>query len=230
MEQARAYRQERIERDIPRYSQFAYLPETPTPLDLDVAMAVNDMRTLLASAHHYAMELVGLPRPCSRCPHEVIEHGGPRGHCTACRNCEGYRLPVAPATSKTWRALIYSNVSVPVSLEPTFKKVIDIMEVALDLATSGKLILVRCPWCRGVTESMPNGSLSLRVYVPGAAPETYVLCTNTTCEPPEADCGHRFQGRPMWPFPDLDWLAKKLDHELQVIEDEREAIREKLVA
>lgn len=222
MEQARAYRQERIERDQPRWSQFAYLPETPTPLDLDVAMAVNDMRVLLASSHHFAMELVGLPRPCSRCHHDVVSHEGARGRCAECRSCESYRLALAPADSKSWLALIYSDARVAPALEPTLKKVIHIMEVALDLVSSGKLIMVRCPWCRGKTEAMPNGSLSLRVYVPGTAPETYVICTNSACEPPEADCGERFRGKPMWPFSDLDWLGKRLDHELQLTREERE--------
>lgn len=220
MEQTAAYKAERAER---HQVNVNYLPENQVPPDLEVSQALYEMRLTLAEMHDIAQELVGLPQTCSRCGHLKQEHAGP-GPCVKCRNCGQFRLTAILPTSPSWRALMASSQYVATAIEASLARVKTIMEYALDLTETGKLIMVPCPWCHGVTESMPEGSFTLRVYVPGAAPDTYVLCENTRCTPPAPDCGDSYHGRPKWPYSELDWLAKRLDIELDRIRDERERL------
>jgi len=115
-----------------------------------------------------------------------------------------------------------SNAAVATAIECGLARVVSVMEYALDLTDTGKLIQVPCPWCHGITPAMPEGSLTMRVYVPGPAPDTYVLCHNKRCTPSDYDCGSRVQGFPCWPYPELDWLAKRLDMEVERLRAERD--------
>jgi hypothetical protein len=222
LEQTEAFKQEKLERNSnTKLPNVNYLPDSEVPPDLEVSAALQEMRVTLAESHDRALEIVGLPRSCSRCGHSVVFHFHQRHHCM-CDRCENYRLSVVLSTSPSWGNLMASSPRVATAIEAGLARVVSVMEYALDLADTGKLIQVPCPWCHGITQAMPEGSLTMRVYVPGAAPDTYVMCRNKRCDPPAHDCGSRVHGFPCWPFPELDWLAKRLDMEVERIRAERE--------
>lgn len=208
MDQVESFKIERAERDK-KTNNINCLPDSNAPMDLDVSMAISEMRITLAQMHATAMQIIGLPQTCTRCAHKDDVHS--TGPCTQCRTCLNFRLALILPTSKSWGRMMASDPRVATAIEASLARVVSIMELALDLSDSGQLIRVPCPWCRGVSPSMPGGSLTLRVFVPGAAPDTYVLCTNKRCEPPSADCGERWLGQPRWNFPELDWLAQRLE-------------------
>jgi len=101
------------------------------------------------------------------------------------------------------------------------------VEETLDLVESGYLIMVPCPWCHGITEAMPGGSLTLRAFTPGEAPKTYVLCLNPVCDPPSSACGYRYEGHPLWPYEELDWLSRQLDVVVDAGVEKKRLMRER---
>lgn len=216
-----ALRAERHERSAPRIRPLTYLPESDTPADLDVVMAVGHVKTLLATAYDHLLQKAELPRPCRRCGHDAIKHrenlptteaGGLRER--PCCRCPGFNLRYVPPADPSWQTVLTSvGDAGAMTVEGALASARRAVERAVDANPVGKLILVPCPWCGGVTDAMPQGSYTLRVFTPGAAPETYVLCLNPRCSPPEDHCGGRRHGRPMWPFHELDWLASRLDEE-----------------
>jgi hypothetical protein len=72
-----------------------------------------------------------------------------------------------------------------------------------------------CPWCGGRTVRRPvGGAATLVVHVlPGGVPA--VVCHGTNCAPPDSHCGTWWRGRPAWPEPEWEWLAKWIDAAMQ---------------
>jgi len=208
-----ALRAERAERQAPRTKPPVYLPDAAAPVNLAVSMALADARVMLASAHHDAQGIVGLPRRCRRCNHDLMDHGGRHGAgCGLCEPCTAYQFTEVRADSPVWESLMAAkDPEVADAIEGLLWKAKSLMEGAVDTVEPGKLILAPCPWCHGKNDAMPTGSLSLRVYMPGGAPETYVLCLNPGCDPSPEACGSRFRGRPMWRFHELGWLSDRVD-------------------
>lgn len=210
IEQARSLRAERAEVGSAGSSVKVFA----APCDLVVVMAIESIEQMLAVAHGQMLGIQKLPRTCSRCRHPFVAHLREiRGRCTACVTCTGFRLTRVPAHAESWRQLLVDERSanaVEFRLATARREV----EKTLDLIATGKLIMSSCPWCRGKNDAMPGGSLTLRAFTPGAAPETYVTCLNPTCDPPPEACGYRSEGRPFWPYEELDWLAKQLDGEI----------------
>lgn len=214
MSEVEAFRAERAERDLPRIKAPCYLQESAAPVDMVVTMAMSDVRLILASAYHEALGICKLPQRCRRCSHELTAHGGDRGAgCQLCGSCTSYAFIQVKANSPMWQSLLASrDPEVADNIEHLLWKAQNVIELALDpLDGGGKLLLSACPWCNGENEAMPRGSLSLRVFVPGVAPDTYVLCMNSECRPTQEACGSRYRGRPMWPFHELGWLADQID-------------------
>lgn len=95
----------------------------------------------------------------------------------------------------------------------------------LGLLGDGQLLDVTCPWCGGRTATDPVGgakTMRVRAQLPvgvrsvaGVDPgdvRWYVVCEGGRCEPPEADCGERWRGRPAWPLKtEGEWLAGRLE-------------------
>lgn len=208
IEQARSLRAERAETGSATGGSVKVFS---APCDLVVVMAIDDVEQMLAVANSQLLAMQDLPRRCSRCRHLFDEHSRERsGRCATCTRCTGFRLTRVPADAPSWEKLLVderSATAVEIRLDTARRKV----ESTLDLVAIGKLIMVPCPWCGGVNDAMPAGSLTLRAFTPGSAPETYVTCFNATCNPPSEACGYRSEGRPLWPYEELDWLAKRLD-------------------
>jgi len=91
----------------------------------------------------------------------------------------------------------------------------DDVAIALGLVRDGQTLKALCPWCGGRTTQTPlGGALTLRVH------ETYsgvlvvchgLVCHGRRCDPPPADCGIAWEGKPAWPQHEWDWLALRLD-------------------
>lgn len=208
IEQARALRAERVETGN---AVGSTVKEFSAPCDLSVVMAIYDVELKLAVAHDQLLAAQNLPRTCSRCRHPLLAHDRQnRGRCRGCRDCAGFRLVRVSADARSWRQLLVDERAaqrIVVKLDGARKQV----EATLDLVNTGKLIMVPCPWCQGINDAMPTGSLTLRAFTPGAATETYVMCLNPMCDPPTEACGYRSEGHPFWPYEELDWLSKRLD-------------------
>lgn len=223
-DQVAAYRAERAERHLLRAK---YLPESAPPADLDVVMAIADIKTILTSAHHEALRAAGLPERCRRCNHLLKEHGGPRGaRCGLCEPCPGFGMTyLPPGDRRRWESLLVATASSDDAMdviEGMILKARDITERALSERETGWLLLVPCPWCHGKNRAMPGGSLTLRVYLPGArAVDAYVLCLNPACDPDRDACGSRRRGRPMWRAHELGWLSDRLDDEFARLAEAR---------
>lgn len=69
----------------------------------------------------------------------------------------------------------------------------------------GKRLKADCPWCR-------QPALYIRLIGPEHARSPVIACQSGTCEPPAADCGTWWRGRPAWPAHEWDWLARRLNH------------------
>lgn len=206
IEQARSLRAERVEVGSAGGSVKVYA----APCDLTVVITITDVELMLAVAHDQIMSIQGLPRACSRCQHALELHGRQNGaRCAGCRECAGFRLNRVAADARSWKRLLVDEraaIAVQSRLETARKQV----ETTLNLVQTGALLMAPCPWCRGVNDAMPTGSLTLRAFTPGAAPETYVMCLNPSCDPSPEVCGYRTEGRPYWPFEELGWLAIQL--------------------
>lgn len=219
-DQVAAYRAERAERHL---LKTKYLPESAAPADLDIVMALADIRTILSATYHDAEGLVGLPRRCRRCNHELEAHGGDKVGCGLCDPCPGYAFRYVSPGDQRWEALLVSGgESLAVAIEGPLQKVAEIARSAIGDHEHGWLMMAPCPWCEGKTPAMPGGSLTLRMYVPGIATEAYVLCLNPECTPSEEACGHRKRNRPMWPYHELDWLSDRIDDYLERKKADRE--------
>jgi hypothetical protein len=212
-DQVAAYRAERAERHMLRAK---YLPETAPPVDLDIVMAMTDVRTILSATYHDAEGFVNLPRRCRRCNHALEAHGGSQVGCGLCDPCPGYAFRFVPPSDKGWSALLASGgEELATQIEGPLWKARDVARNAINDHEHGWLLLAPCPWCEGKSPAMPSGSMTMRVYVPGVATDTYVLCMNPACAPTEEQCGHKKRGRPMWPFHELDWLSDRIDDALE---------------
>lgn len=205
IEQARALRAERVEMGSAGGDIHAVI----APCDLTVVMAIDAVELALAVAFDQLLAEQRLPRRCSRCRHELEHHVRQVG-CGQCERCDGFRLRRVAADDSSWEHLLVSErgaTRVEHRLQTARRRV----EETLDLVETGYLIMVPCPWCQGITEAMPTGSLTLRAFTPGEAPKTYVICSNPSCDPPSNACGYRFEGHPFWPYEELDWLSRQLD-------------------
>lgn len=218
LEEVAAIKAEYAERSLPRTKAPTYLAESEPPADLDVLIAVGRVRLLLATAHDHLLTMAKLPRACRRCGHDATKHrealrtesGALKGR--PCCRCPGLALRYVYPADPSWAAVLTSTGEPgAAAIEPALMSARRTVEMTVDSHPTGKLILVPCPWCRGVNEAMPGGSYTLRVFTPGAAPDTYVVCLNLSCKPPEEACGTRRHGRPMWAFHELNWLADRLD-------------------
>lgn len=208
-DQVDAFRAERAERHL---LKTKYLPESAAPANLDIVMAIADVKTMLTSAYSQAMQLAELPQRCRRCNHLMSEHGGSRGaRCGLCEPCPGFGLTFVPPGDRMWGALLGNDEAVATTIEPMLSSALHMAESALSDHQQSWLLMEPCPWCEGKTKSMPEGSLTIRVFVPGTAAETYAVCQNINCTVGEDDCGARRRGRPMWRYHELDWLSDKVD-------------------
>lgn len=209
IDQVEAYRAERNERHILRAK---YLPESTSPADLDIVMVLSDVKVFLSSAYFEALGVIGLPRRCRKCNHMLEEHGGSNGaRCGLCQPCPGFGFTyVPPGDWRAWDAVLSSSDAVADAIEHLVHKITKMAESALGHERSW-LLMVKCPWCDGKNAAMPNGSLTLRAYVPTGISDAYVLCLNPACEPDEDACGRRKGGRPMWSSHELAWLSDRMD-------------------
>lgn len=208
IEQARALRAERAETGSAGGTAKAF----QAPCDLAVVMAIESVELSLAVAHDQLLAVHELPRTCSRCLHPITVHSyvdRDRGDCAVC-TCVGFRLVRVPAHAHSWRQLL-STTEVAEGIEFRLAVAAREVEQALDLIETGWLLTSYCPWCQGINDAMPGGSFTLRAFTPGAANETYVECFNPICDPPRSACERRVEGRPHWPFEDLDWLMQQLN-------------------
>lgn len=211
IEQARSLREERAEIG----SAGGTIKAFSAPCDLAVVMAIDSIELALAVAHNQLKTIQKLPRLCSRCQHPIENHergghcGGKNG-CTGRVRCGSFRLKRIPPGALSWHELLvdaHAAESVEFRLAVARREI----ETTLSLIENGTLITALCPWCQGVNEAMPGGSFTLRAFTPGSAPETYVMCFNPICDPPQEACGYRSEGRPFWSYNELDWLAKQLN-------------------
>jgi hypothetical protein len=205
IEQARALRLERADTGHTGANVKAF----SAPCDLAVVMAIENVELMLAVAHDQLLAIQKLPRTCSRCRHPLTAHLRGQQGCTACR-CDNFRLARVSASARSWEQLLV-DIDAAEAVEFRLATARREVETTLDLVETGWLITALCPWCQGVNEAMPGGSFTLRAFTPGAANETYVMCFNPICDPPRLACGYRSEGRPYWPYEDLDWLSNQLD-------------------
>lgn len=70
----------------------------------------------------------------------------------------------------------------------------------------GQRLKTDCPWC-----TKPR--LFIRMIGPETNPQPVVVCESGVCEPPSADCGTYWRGKPAWPFFEWEWLSQRLHHE-----------------
>lgn len=78
----------------------------------------------------------------------------------------------------------------------------------------GMRLPIVCPWCRGVTPYAPaGGEHTWRMRMLPGSPQTVpaIVCESGVCEPPERDVGTWWRGRPCWPVPEWEWLARRVE-------------------
>lgn len=84
----------------------------------------------------------------------------------------------------------------------------------LGLLTDGQLLAAVCPWCAGRTPKHPvGGQKTLRVRLSSDPdPIALIVCESGLCEPPTADYGTTWRGRPAWPLEhEGAWLARQIE-------------------
>lgn len=69
----------------------------------------------------------------------------------------------------------------------------------------GQRLKTDCPWCHA-----PR--MFIRMIGPEHSQHPVITCESGSCEPPSADCGTWYRGKPAWPFHEWDWLANRMHH------------------
>ena len=135
------------------------------------------------------------------------------------------RRDSSPHGSAHWVACVWLEDQLPVvetapelaeHLAEEVNRLHGVMLAALDEVEDGTMIKAPCIACEGVTDERSNGGAwTLRLHTASRVMDAHVVCTNPACDPPEALCGSKLRGRPMWPAPELEWLAARLEDRAQ---------------
>jgi hypothetical protein len=178
------------------------LGESPAPVHVDVLDTLSDLLMAMDLLHEHVAQTAGL----DRLPHASSAFGDPgpylrfiRENLAAALEADDEILDAAQEKCAQQKASVSRSLA---------------------LVADGQVLKSPCPWCRGVTPHTPaGGAYTLRVRMipdPRADAErddrvAAVVCQNTLCNPPDADCGHRDRGMPAWLATDWDWLAERLE-------------------
>jgi hypothetical protein len=188
--------EQRAERDhaarLERDERGAWaLGESPAPVDVGVLDLLASLLMDADIAHDHVSRGAGLERLDP--PSSAFADARPYLEYTA------KHLPAVPDDD-------------PIVLEVArlARAMVDQIARALCLVYDGQRLDVECPWCEGRTELAPvGGEKTWRVReLPGGL--VAIVCESGTCEPPSADVGTWYRGRPCWPTWDWEWLAKRL--------------------
>ncbi|MEU4332349.1 hypothetical protein [Nonomuraea dietziae] len=93
--------------------------------------------------------------------------------------------------------------------EPVVHRMYEQVARALSMVYDGQALDVICPWCRGVTPETPAGGATTWSVVTLPGDQVAIVCSGV-CEPPQREVGTWWGGRPCWPMPDWERLAKRL--------------------
>lgn len=183
--EARARRDDAARREREERSVLA-IGEHPSPVHDDVLDLMVD---LLATADHLA-ECVAQAAGVDRMPPAASAFADPRPY-------------LRHAAAHLRAASTDPHVAELVELEGA--RLRSAVSVALGMVTDGQTLKALCPWCAGGV----TGAFTLRVRtLPGG--EVAVVC-HGVCEPPAADVGTWWKGRPAWPLATEGvWLADRI--------------------
>lgn len=179
--------------------------ESPAPFDLDVA----DLLSEILSAADDMADLVSDTAKVPRMPAAQSAFNDPEPYLI-------HVLDMAPACRQAPDVLL--------AIEARCDGLTMRTHTLLGLLGDGQVLDATCPWCDGRRSDVPTGgarTMRVRAQLPPGEPMSkvdptdvrwLVVCESGLCEPPPADCGERYRGRPAWPLKtEGEWLAMRLE-------------------
>lgn len=166
-------------------------PDAPgssaAPLDLAALDLLRDLALDVAQLAEIVSMTARCPLPAIACDLRAGAVGALR-HAAAC-------LPTA------WDA----NPDVGRWAELETRRIIRRVDRHLGQLRDGQRLSAICPWCGGGVRREPTWRVRI---LPGDQPA--IVCESELCEPPSKDVGTWWLGRPAWPMPEWDWLARRI--------------------
>lgn len=177
---------QRAERDArdkaERHLAEIFLEAQPAPLHLDVLDTLDELHRMLRDAAIY----LGIERGLLAASGAALRD--PRALLEACRAAARTKPDGIAVDEPAW-AMLHT------------------IEQALGEIYDGQKLAAECPWCHGGL-AVDRQTWRVRI-LPGNMPA--IVCESGTCEPPEAEAGTWWRGKPAWPLWEWNWLADRLD-------------------